>query len=64
MQKMGEFEFNKEAVAELRDKTILESLHKILRAEASKVSLTVPGYEINAYDMKNGVIRIDVKVLS
>ena len=63
MKKMGEFEFSNEGAAELRDKTILESLHKILQAEASRVSLSVPGYDITAYDMKNGVIRIDVKLI-
>ena len=63
MKKMGEFEFSNEAAAELRDKSILESLHKILQAEASRVSLTVPGYDITAYDMKNGVIRIDIKLI-
>ena len=60
---MGEFEFTEEAVVELRDKTILESLHKILRVEAERVSLKIPGYEITAYDMKNGMIRIDVKLI-
>jgi len=64
MKVMGEFEFSAEAVAELRDKTILDSLHKILQLEASKVSLSIPGYDITAYDMKNGVIRIDVKVIT
>ena len=63
MNKMGEWEFTNEGVANLRNKTILQALQKILSIEASKVVITVPGYEISAYDMKHGTIRIDVKLI-
>lgn len=60
MTKMGEFEFDEKAVMEIRDRSILEALHKILKAEASKVSFVIPRYNIEAYALK-GEIIIKVK---
>lgn len=45
------------------EKAVLECLGKITRQEASKASIeTFDGWEIKAYDLKNGTIRIDCTV--
>jgi hypothetical protein len=41
---------------------IEEAVTKILKLEVAKVSYTLPDFEIVAYDMKNQVIRVDVKL--
>ena len=41
---------------------IEEAFMKIMRLEATKASFTCDNYTITAYDMKNQVIRIDIKV--
>jgi hypothetical protein len=41
---------------------IIEALDKILCLKSTKVEITLKDYVISAYDIKNGTVRLDLKV--